>query len=196
MSAKAKKSQPISEKEYDEMWKNPMRRPFLEKIVLNIGVGSGGEELERAVEVLRSISGKEPRKTLSKSNVKEWALREGRPIGAKVTIRGSDAEKLLKRLIIVNNNRLLERSFDNFGNFGFGVQEHISIPQVEYDSTLGIWGLDVTGRLVRPGMRVRTRRINRSKIPRDHYVSEEEAKYFLKKNYNIKIVKKLELDYF
>jgi large subunit ribosomal protein L5 len=109
MSSKAerkaiKKAQKEILKEYDELWTNPMKKPYLEKVVLNIGVGSGGEELERAASVLKTITGKEPVKTLSKKNIKEFNLRKGRAIGIKVTIRGVEAEKLLKRLFLVNND--------------------------------------------------------------------------------------------
>lgn len=182
---------------YEADWvKNPMRKPYLEKLVLNIGVGSGGEELERAFTVLQAITGKKPLKTISKTNVKEFNLRIGRPIGTKVTIRGVEAEKLLKRLFIVNNNKMLQKSFDNYGNFGFGINEHISIPGIEYDADLGIWGMDAMGRIVRPGMRVRTRRKKRSKIPVHHYVSRKETQFFLIKKFNIEIVKELELEFF
>ena len=92
MSAKTKKKVPsVESKEFDEKWKNPMKKPFLEKIVLNIGVGSGGEELEKAVTVLEQITGRTPVKTVSKVNVKEFNLRIGRPIGCKITIRGKEA---------------------------------------------------------------------------------------------------------
>lgn len=198
MSTKSKKARGKKQAptlDYEEVWKNPMKMPYLEKIVLNIGVGSAGEELERAVQVLESIAGIKAVKTLSKTNVKEFNLRKGRPIGVKVTTRGEAAEKLLKRLIIVNNNKILRKSFDDFGNFGFGVIEHISIPGIEYESTIGIWGLDVCGRIIRPGMRVKYRRINRAKVPKYHYVNRDEAQYFLKKNYNITAVDKLELEY-
>ncbi len=196
MSTKTKKAKKAQVSAFDKIWENPMKRPFLEKIVLNIGVGAGGEELERAVAVLETISGKKAIKTISKKNVKEFNLRIGRPIGCKVTLRGIDAEKLLKRLIIVNNNKMLRKSFDNYGNFGFGITEHISIPGVEYDAQKGLWGLDVMGRILRPGMRVRYRRKQRSKIPKHHYVSREEAQYYLEKNYNIQIVKELALEFF
>ena len=196
MSAKTKKAKKAQANAFDKIWENPMRRPFLEKMVLNIGVGAGGEELERAVAVLETISGKKPIKTISKKNVKEFNLRKGRPIGCKVTVRGNDAEKLLKRLIIVNNNKILRKSFDNYGNFGFGITEHISIPGVEYDAQTGLWGLDIMGRIVRPGMRVGYRRKQRSKIPKHHYVSREEAQYYLEKMYNIKTVKELDLEFF
>jgi large subunit ribosomal protein L5 len=196
MSAKTKKKvQKEQTKKFEEMWSNSMKKPYLEKLVLNIGVGVGGEELERAASVLETITDKKPIKTLSKKNVKEFNLRKGRPIGTKVTIRGVDAEKLLKRLLIVNNNRMLRKSFDNYGNFGFGVLEHITIPGIEYDNTLGIWGLDVVGRIVRPGMRVKYRRKSRAKISKHHYVSRAESQYFLEKNFGIKIVDKLDLEY-
>ncbi len=190
---KTKKQKSIN---YDEIWEsNPMKKPFLEKVVLNIGVGAGGEELERAVTVLETISGMQAIKTLSRLNIKEFNLRIGRPIGTKVTLRRKNAEKLLKRLLIVNNNRILRRSFDNYGNFGFGISEHISIPGVEYDADIGIWGLDVSGRIVRPGMRVKCRRARRAKISKHHYVSRGEAQHFLEKKFDAQVVKKLDLDF-
>jgi len=196
MSTKAKrKALKLQEKEYDALWKNPMKKPYLEKVVLNIGVGSGGEELEKASSVLETISGKTPVKTLSRKNVKEFNLRKGRPIGTMVTIRGAEAEKLLKRLLIVTNNKILRKSFDKYGNFGFGITEHITIPGIDYETEIGIWGLNVVGRIVRPGMRVRYRRKKRSKVPPHHYVSHDEAQYFLKKNFGVDIVEKIELDY-
>ena len=197
MAKKGRKDVTELEKTFEKTWENPMKRPFLEKMVLNIGVGSGGEELERAATVLESITEKKAVKTNSKINVKEFNLRKGRPIGTKITVRGPDAEKLLKRLLIVNNNRMKRSSFDNFGNFGFGITEHITIPGIEYDNTLGIWGLDVMGRIVRPGMRVKLRKQpKRAKIPKHHYVSRAETQFFLKKNFGAKIVEKLELEYF
>ena len=196
MSAKTKKKVPsVESKEFDEKWKNPMKKPFLEKIVLNIGVGSGGEELEKAVTVLEQITGRTPVKTLSKVNVKEFNLRIGRPIGCMITIRGKEAERLLKRLLIVNNNKILRKSFDNYGNFAFGIDEHIKIPQTEYEASIGLWGLDVCGKIVRHGMRVKYRRKARSKIPKHHYISRAEAYYFLKQNFGVGIVKKLDLEY-
>ncbi|MFX1312867.1 MAG: 50S ribosomal protein L5 [Promethearchaeota archaeon] len=196
MSAKSKRKTPSTiSKEFDEKWKNIMKKPYLEKLVLNIGVGAGGEELEKAVSVLQQITGKNPVKTLSKVNVKEFNLRKGRPIGCKITIRGKDSENLLKRLLIVNNNKILRSSFDDFGNFAFGIDEHIKIPQTEYEASLGLWGLDVCGRIVRPGMRVKYRRKARAKIPKHHYVSRKEAQYFLKQNFGVDIVKELDLEF-
>ena len=166
----SKKAQKELAKEFEETWTNPMKKPYWEKIVLNIGVGAGGEELERASTVLETISGKKAVKTLSKKNIKEFNLRIGRPIGTKVTIRGEEAGKLLKRLLVVNNDKILRKSFDNYG-------------------------IDVVGRIVRPGMRVRYRRKGRAKIPKHHYVSKLEAQYFLEKNFGVDIVDKLELEY-
>lgn len=196
MSVKAKKRTPKEETEqFEKIWENPMKRPFLEKVILNIGVGSGGEELERAVKVLETITGRKPVKTLSKKNIKEFNLRKGKPIGTMVSIRGSEAEKLLKRLLIVNNNKILRKSFDNYGNFGFGIIEHITIPGIEYDNLIGIWGLDVVGRITRPGMRIKYRRQAKGKIPKHHYVSKTEAQYFLEKNFGVEIVERLDLEF-
>ena len=196
MSTKAKKKTlEVLSKEYEKKWKNPMKRPYLEKVVLNIGVGMGGEELEKAVTVLETITNEKAIKTISKTNVKEFNLRMGRPIGTKVTVRGKQAEKLLKRILIVNSNKILRKSFDNYGNFGFGVKEHITIPGIEYDNAIGIWGLDCVGRVVRPGMRVKFRKKRSSKIPKHHYVIREETQYFLKQKFGVDIVQKLDLEY-
>ncbi len=196
MSTKTKRKIPDAlSKIFEENWKNPMEKPYLEKVVLNIGVGSGGEELEKAATVLETITGQKAIKTLSKTNIKEFNLRKGRPIGTKVTIRGQNAEKLIKKLLIVNNNKILRKSFDNYGNFGFGITEHISIPGIEYDNTIGIWGLDCVGRIVRPGMRVKFRRKARTKVPKHHYVSREETQYFLIQKLGVEIVEKLNLEY-
>lgn len=196
MSTKTKKKIPeVLSKKYEESWKNPMKKPYLEKIVLNIGVGVGGQELEKAVAVLETITDQKAIKTLSKTNVKEFNLRKGRPIGTKITIRRQKAEKLLKKLIIVNNNKILRKSFDDYGNFGFGITEHISIPGIEYDNTIGIWGLDCVGRIIRPGMRVKFRRKARTKVPKHHYVSREETQYFLAQNFGIEVVEKLDLEF-
>jgi large subunit ribosomal protein L5 len=196
MASKTEQETEEKEDKLKEIWDNPMKRPFLEKVVLNIGVGTGGEELERAVTVLREISGKEPVKTLAKVNVKEFNIRKGRPIGTKVTVRGEEAEKLLRRLLVVNDNKVLKKSFDNYGNFGFGIKEHISIPGVEYDTQIGILGLDVCGRIIRPGMRVKIRKApKKAKIPKEHYVSKEEAQQFLEEKFNTKIVKEIVREY-
>ncbi len=195
MSSKTKKKKQPELNDYDKKWNNPMRKPYLEKVVLNIGVGSGGEELERAATVLETITGRTPKKTLSRKNIKEFNLRKGRPIGVKVTVRNEEAVELFKRLLIINNNRIKRSSFDDYGNFGFGIKEHISIPGVEYDNLVGIWGLDVMGRVVRPGMRVRYRKAHKAKIPREHYVSREETQYFLQKFFNLQVVEKIEREY-
>ncbi|TXT58340.1 MAG: 50S ribosomal protein L5 [Promethearchaeota archaeon] len=196
MASKSEESVEKQENKIEEIWENPMKRPFLEKVVLNIGVGTGGEELERAVSVLREISGKEPVKTLAKVNVKEFNIRKGRPIGTKVTVRGKEAEQLLRRLLVVNDNKMLKRSFDDYGNFGFGIKEHISIPGVEYDTRIGILGLDVCGRIIRPGMRVKIRKApKKAKIPKEHYVSREEAQKYLEEKFNAQVVDKIVREY-
>jgi len=180
---------------FEEDWKNPMRKPYLEKVVLNIGAGTGGEELERATQVLEDITNQKAVRTIATKSVKEWGIRQGVAIGTMVTIRGDRAEKLLKRLLIVYNNRVLRRSFDDRGNFSFGIDEHISIPGIDYDNTIGIWGLNISCRIVRKGMRVRERRKKRTRIAKSHYVSRDEAQYFMRKFFKAKLVDRLEMEY-
>jgi large subunit ribosomal protein L5 len=192
MSVKSKDLKELASEDFEKIWEKPMKKPFLEKLVLNIGVGVAGEDLDKASAVLEQISGKKAVKTNSKKNIKEFNLKKGRPIGTKVTLRGEEAEKLLKRLLLVNNNKILRYSFDNRGNFGFGIQEHISIPATEYLTEIGIWGLDVTGRITRPGMRVRYRKKRPSKVAKKHYVTRAEAQYFLQKHFDVQIVQQLD----
>ena len=75
------------------------------------------------------------------------------PIGVSVTVRGEDAKELLKRLFEAKGNQVKGRSFDNFGNYSFGINEHIDIPGVKYDPKVGIMGLGVSVTLTRPGYR-------------------------------------------
>ena len=103
--------------------------------------------------------------------------------------------KLSVNILTWNCLDVLSKSFDDHGNFGFGITEHISIPGIEYDNRIGIWGLDCAGRVIKPGMRVKSRRKARTKVPNHHYVSREETKYFLKQKFGVQIVKKLDLEF-
>ena len=90
------------------------------------------------------------------------------------------------------DNRILRNSFDNFGNFSIGVDEHIKLPDTKYIPELGITGFDTAVRIVRPGYRVKIRRKQRAKIPKHHYVSKYEAMEFMKKTFKVEIVDVME----
>ncbi len=172
---------------------NPMRTIRVEKVTLNIGVGEPGERLEKAEEVLKRILSlvnydKKPVRTKAKKRVQRWGIRPGLPIGVKVTVRGEKAEELLKLLLSAVNNKLRERNFDNTGNFSFGIEEYIQIPGMKYDPKIGIFGMDVSVTLERPGYRVKRRKRLPSRIGKHHLITRDEAIQFVKETYGVEVV--------
>jgi len=167
---------------------NPMREIYLEKVVLNMGVGRSGDAVEVAKKVLNHISGKKPSPRDAKETQRDWGVRKGEPIGAAVTIRGDDARVLLKRLFEAKGNRLNGRSFDNFGNYSFGIKEHIDIPGTKYDPQTGIVGLDIAVTLARPGFSIRKRSKHKASVGKTHVITKQDAKDYLTKEFGVTIV--------
>ncbi len=162
-----------------------MRQPAVEKLVVHMGVGRGGEPLARAEEILGEITGQTPVRTTAERTIQDFNVREGDPIGAKVTLRGEDAEAFLDTALEFTD--VSRSQFDETGNFSFGVEEHTDFPSQEYDPEIGIYGLDVTVNLVRPGYRVKKRdKVSRS-IPSRHRLTAEDAIAFLEENYELEV---------
>jgi large subunit ribosomal protein L5 len=179
--------------DYAKDWKsNPFRQPKIDKVVANISVGQAGEELNKAKRILELLTQKKSVTVRAKKSVKEFGIRKGQSIAVKVTLRGEEANKFLKRVLFVYDNRILRKSFDSFGNFSIGVDEHIKLPDTKYIPELGITGFDVSVRIVRPGYRVKIRRKKRSNIPKHHYVNKFEAMEFMKKMFKVEIVDVME----
>ncbi len=133
--------------------KNPLAVPRLEKVVLNIGVGRAKEDekfLEEAQSVLSTVSGQKAIATRARRSVAGFQLREGSPIGCKVTIRGRRMYEFLDRLISIVLPRIRDfrglstGAFDGEGNYTLGIREHIVFPEVDPDSTDHIYGMNVT----------------------------------------------------
>jgi len=101
---------------------------------------------------------KKPCSRAAKETQRDWGIRKGEPIGVSVTVRGKDAEALLKRLLESKGDIVKEKSFDNFGNYSFGINEHIDIPGVKYEPQIGILGLGISISLSRPGYGIRRAR--------------------------------------
>ena len=166
---------------------NIMKEIRLEKVVLNMGLGKSGDAVEIAKKALGQISGKTVNDRPAKKAIRDWGVRKGEPIGAAVTIRGDDAKELLKRLLEAKGNRVNGRSFDKMGNLSFGILEHIDIPGIKYDPKIGILGLNVTVRLVRPGFSISTRSKHKASVGKHHRIVPEEAKAYLTKEFGASV---------
>lgn len=170
------------------MSENSMRTIRLEKVVLNMGVGRSGDAIETAKEALKQISGKKPTTHNAKAAQRDWGVRKGEPIGVSVTLRRDDAVSLLKRLFEARSNTAKAKSFDDYGNYSFGIREHIDIPGVKYDPKIGILGLDISVSLTRPGFGIRFRSRHKASIGKSHTISKQEAKDYLAKNFGVEMI--------
>jgi len=132
---------------------NVMAVPRVVKIVVNMGVGEAVKEaktLDEAVNELRIITGQKPMVTKARRSIAGFKLREGVPIGAKVTMRGDRMWEFLDRLLSIALPRIRDfrglnpRSFDGKGNYSFGVTEQLIFPEIDYDKVTTIRGMDIT----------------------------------------------------
>ena len=166
---------------------NLMREIRIEKVVLNIGCGGDLQKIERAEKLLKKITGRE-KVLITKSRKRStFGIAKGKPIGVKVTLRKKDAEEFLKRAFSAIDNRLKASFFDEEGNFSFGIKEYIDLPGIKYDPSIGMLGLDVCVTLERPGFRIKRRKIQRRKIPKEHRISKKEAMEWVKKKFGVEI---------
>ena len=133
-------------------YQNPMEVPKINKIVLNMGIGenvSDSKKINSAVESLELISGQTPVKTIAKKAIAGFKLREGLPVGVKVTLRKKIMFEFIDRLIYIALPRVRDfrglnnKSFDGKGNYAFGIKEHIIFPEIHYESVTDVWGMDV-----------------------------------------------------
>ena len=132
---------------------NIMQVPRLEKIVLNMGLGDAKDNkngLKQAVDEMAAITGQKPVITKSKKAISNFKLREGDPVGVKVTLRGDRMYEFLDRLISVAIPRIRDfrglpsKGFDKFGNYNFGITEQIVFPEIDYDKVSSIKGMNLT----------------------------------------------------
>jgi len=133
--------------------KSIMQVPRIEKITLNMGVGEAkndAKQLDAAVEELTTIAGQRAQIRKARKSVAQFKIREGMPIGAKVTLRGARMYEFLDRLISIALPRIRDfrglnpNSFDGRGNYSIGVREQLIFPEINYDDIQQVRGLDVT----------------------------------------------------
>ncbi len=188
---------PLSSEEIEaikERWsKNPMLKPRIAKVTVNIGVGQSGERLQKAYRLLEQLvelltgESQKPSVRKAKRTIRDFGIRKGEPIAVMVTLRGERAIKFLKGVLVAVGGRLRASQIDGHGNISFGVEEHILIPGVKYDPEIGIFGMDIAVTIERPGFRVARRRRARSRIPRRHRVTKEETMVLLHELFGVTI---------
>jgi large subunit ribosomal protein L5 len=133
-------------------YKNDLQIPRLDKIVLNMGIGeavSDSKKVRAAEADLAQIAGQKPVVTKAKTSIAGFKLREGMPIGVKVTLRRDRMYEFLDRLVTVALPRVRDfrgvspKSFDGRGNFALGLKEHIVFPEIDFDKMEQVWGMDI-----------------------------------------------------
>ena len=134
-------------------FKNVMQVPRLAKIVVNTGMGeaiTNSKLLDAAMDELAAITGQKPKLCRARLSVAAFKLRQGMPVGAKVTLRGDRMYEFYDRLVNVALPRIRDfrglspKSFDGRGNYTLGLKEHVIFPEVDYDKTKSVFGMDVT----------------------------------------------------
>jgi large subunit ribosomal protein L5 len=165
-----------------------MRQAKVQKVVVNIGVGDAGERLVKAQKVLEMLTKHKPKITTAKVTNRDLGVREGMPIGCKVTLRGDEAEKFLNRALSTRERRIASYSFDREGNLSFGVPDYTDFEGMRYDPEIGIFGMDVSVVIQRPGYRVTQRRVMKRRLPKEHRMTRQEAIVFMKQKFNAEVV--------
>jgi large subunit ribosomal protein L5 len=163
-----------------------MRTIRIGKITLNVGTGKSEEMIKKAKILFSKLTDGTPVATKTTKRIASWGLRPGLEVGCKVTIR-KNTEELLKKLLEAKDNTISAKKFDDQGNFSFGIAEYIDIPGLAYDPELKLMGLNVAVTLVRPGYRLKWRKIRRKAIGKTHRISREEAIAFIEKKFNVTV---------
>ncbi|MBE6514106.1 MAG: 50S ribosomal protein L5 [Candidatus Methanomethylophilaceae archaeon] len=165
-----------------------MRDLKVEKVVVNIGVGEAGERLVKAEKVLEMVTGQKPVETVSKTVNRDLGIRQGMPLGCKVTLRGETAEDFVRKALVIREMRVPEYSFDKEGNMSFGISDYTDFEGMKYDPEIGIFGMDISVVLRRPGNRITQRALLKRRIPKSHRVDRAEAIEFMKEKFEVQVV--------
>lgn len=181
----AKKGMRMAEKDKSG---NLMREIRIDKVVLNVGCAGDKDVIERATKLLEMLT--EGKKTVvTKSHKRStFGLTKGRPTGVKLTLRGQAAFDVLKLTFAGVENRIKSSSFNDQGNFNFGVKEYIELPGIKYRHDIGMMGFDVTVSLERRGFSVKKRHVQKRKIHESHKIKKEESIEWVKKNFGVDVV--------
>jgi large subunit ribosomal protein L5 len=167
---------------------NPHRAIRIIKIVVNAGVGESGENRTKAEKVLQMITHQKPVATRAHSTNRDFGIRQGQEIGAKVTLRGAVAVEFLGRAFEARDRQLDIDSIDRYGNFSFGIADYTDFTGMKYDPQIGIHGMDVAVEVGRAGFRVRQRRLQSRPIPRSIRSTAAETRAFLENQFHVTVL--------
>lgn len=158
---------------------NPMSSIKISKLCINLCTGESGAKLNKAATVLEQLTSQKPRLSKSRLTIRTFGIRRNEKIAAHVTVRGQKAIEILTNALKIKEYELKESNFSDMGTFGFGIKEHIDLG-LKYDPAIGIFGMDFTVILARPGLRVSKRRRNKNRLGNKQKIKKEEAqKWFV-----------------
>jgi len=158
---------------------NPHRAVRVIKVVVNTGVGESGEPRTKAEKVLEMVTHQKPVATRSHSTNRDFGIRKGQEIGAKVTLRGGVARDFLKRAFEARDNQFDVDSIDRNGNFSFGIADYTDFSGMKYDPAIGIHGMDISVEMGRAGHRIRDRRLQARPLPKALRSTRDETRGYL-----------------
>ena len=167
---------------------NPYRSLRVIKVVVNASVGESGEARTKAVRVLEMLTHQKPVATRARSTNRDFGIRKGQEIGAKVTLRGSSASDFLTRAFEARDKQLDVDSIDRNGNFSFGIADYTDFSGMKYDPAIGIHGMDVAVEVGRAGYRIRERRIQSRPLPKALRSTRDETKTFLTSTFGVTVL--------
>ncbi len=167
---------------------NQMRTPKLDKVVVHIGAGEAGERLLKAQKVLEMVTGQKAAITHSKRTNRDFGIRQGQPLGCKVTLRGARAHDFLKRALWVKENRISLYSFSPEGSFSFGISDYTDFAGMKYDPDIGVFGMDINVTMIRRGYRIARRQVARRTVPARHRLTLTESVNFLREQFGLEVV--------
>jgi len=165
-----------------------MRAIEIDKVTVHIGVGESGERLVNAENILETIADQKSVRALSKSRIPAFGIKQGEPIGCKVTLRKDKAYTFIDTALATIDHKLYASQFDETGNVSFGIEEHTDFPDMAYDPNIGIFGMDVSISLKRPGYRVSRRRIQQNKISHKHRLTADDVRSWMHDRYQIEVM--------
>ena len=165
-----------------------MRAIRVIKVVVNAGVGESGDARTKAERVLQMVTHQKPISTRARSTNRDFGIRKGQEIGAKVTLRGDVANDFLRRAFDARDRQLDAESIDRNGNFSFGIADYTDFEGMKYDPGIGIHGMDVAVELGRAGFRVRQRRIQSRPLPGSLRSTREETRAFLTATFGVTLL--------